>query len=195
MNAVSRVSSLSLALPVSVVSFTSFLSHSSPFFFSLLLSFLFLFPPTSLVVDFFLTPRSSSLSSHSLPFYSALGSSNPFISRSRFRGSVPFFSLPTCMLAPFSSSRPPRGAPNSPSRATLYARFSGFSCASPFRPPAYPLRNRSTETCSGVAGTVRRQQKEMGYVGRGRARYERPGRFKRRPQEKDGTAVQAKRPR
>lgn len=107
MNAVSRVSSLSLALPVSVVSFTSFLSHSSPFFFSLLLSFLSLFPPTSLVVDFFLTPRSSSLSSHSLPFYSALSSSNPFISRSRFRGSVPFFPFrPVCSPPSLPPARP-----------------------------------------------------------------------------------------
>lgn len=48
---------------------------------------------------------------------------------------------------------PPTALPTSPLfRRPLRARFSGFSCA-PFRPPAYPLRNRSTETCSGVAGT------------------------------------------
>lgn len=62
-----------------------------------------------------------------------------------------FFSpLPTYMLA---FPRPPPRPPTSPLfRHPLRARFSGFSCA-PFQPPAYPLRNRSTETCSGVAGT------------------------------------------
>lgn len=63
------------------------------------------------------------------------------------------------MLSPFPLCRPT--APNSPPRHPLRALFRLF-LRSAFRPPAYPLRNRSTETCSGVAGTVRRQQKEMG---------------------------------
>lgn len=140
MNAVSRVSSLSLALPVSNIPVSSSLS----------------FVPLSC----FLRPRFPSVSpflfgpSLSLLSCSALDSRNPFISRSRFRGSVPFFSpFPTYMFAfpppPFS---PPLLPTSSLFRRPLRARFSGFSCA-PFQPPAYPLRNRSTETCSGVAGT------------------------------------------
>ena len=142
MNAVSRARLLSpLALPVSIISFSSLLSILS------FLSFL-LFLPFSLFLGLCLVPFLFGCSL-SLLSCSAHDSHNPFISRSRFRGSVPFFSLPTYMLAfPF---RPP--LPSSPLfRRPLRARFSGFSCA-PFRPPAYPPRNRSTETCSGVAGT------------------------------------------
>lgn len=140
MNAVSRVSSLSLALPVSNVPFSSSLS------FVLFLPFALYGPRLTLSL------RSPSLSPLSC---SALNFRNPFISRSRFRGSVSFFfPLPTYMFHLPSSSLPPIPlAPTSPLfRRPLRARFSGFSYA-PFRPPAYPLRNRSTETCSGVAGT------------------------------------------
>lgn len=133
--------SLSLSLTLSFLPFFS-LSFSLPFTLFLILGLClapFLFWSFPLV----------SLSC------SALDSRNPFISRSRFRGSVPFFSpFPTYMLvlSPLPPS-PPTALPTSPLfRRPLRARFSGFSCA-PFRPPAYPLRNRSTETCSGVAGT------------------------------------------
>lgn len=174
MNAVSRVSSLSLALPVS----------RRPFFFlplrsSRSLSFSL---PLSPFLVFGLCPTSFLFGpSLSLLSCSALNSRNPFISRSRFRGSVPFFPLPTYMLAfplpPYPSSR----LPTSPLFCPLRARFSGFSCA-PFRPPAYPLRNRSTETCSGVAGTNENTTKGMEW-------HMRSGRFKGTPQERDATAT------
>lgn len=76
----------------------------------------------------------------SQPFYFDLVSAAVF----PFFPPSDLYVLPSLLLPPL---------PTSPLfRRPLRARFSGFSCA-PFRPPAYPLRNRSTETCSGVAGT------------------------------------------
>lgn len=103
MNAVSRVSSLSLALPVSVVPFSSSLSF-----------LLFLpFPPFPALSR---SPSLWSRPSLSLLSCSALDSRNPFISRSRFRGSVPFFFPPSDLYArlPSSSSSPANLAPVSP---------------------------------------------------------------------------------
>lgn len=134
-------SSLSLSLSLTL-SFLPFFSLSPPFTLFLVLG---LCPAPFLFWTFPLVSLSCS----------ALDSRNPFISRSRFRGSVPFFPpfRPICSLFPPPPPSPPTALPTSPLfRRPLRARFSGFSCA-PFRPPAYPLRNRSTETCSGVAGT------------------------------------------
>lgn len=159
------VSSLSLALPVPNIPFSSSLSF-------VLSSFL----ASSVSVSPFLSRPSLSLLS-----CSALDSRNPFISRSRFRGSVPFFPLPTYM---FAFPRPPSPAGTSPLfRRPLRARFSGFSPAlcsdrlrihceidRPKRVPEWPERTRM-------------QQKRMGW-------HMRSGRFKGKPQERDTTATQ-----
>lgn len=120
MNAVSRVSSLSLALPVSNVPFSS--SFVRPLSLSSFLVLSVFVPP------FLFGPSPSLLSC------SALNSRNPFISRSRFRGSVPFFPLPTYMFAfpsPLSPPRQPR-----PCFAALYARAFPASPALRFVPTA-----------------------------------------------------------
>lgn len=138
MNAVSRVSSLSLALPVSNVPFSSF-------------SFvLFLFPPFSfsrspsrpfplvLLPRFCPVPRSTLATLLFRDLVSAAAflffPFRPICSPSLH------LSLPLANLAPVS---PP----------FTRALFRLLLRSVPFRPPAYPLRNRSTETCSGVAGT------------------------------------------
>lgn len=145
MNAVSRVSSLSLALPVSNIPVSSSLSFVLFLPFSVL-GFR-LSHPFSLVLlsRFCPVPRSTLatllfrdlVSAAAFLFFPPF---RPICSPSRFLPSPPLPPPPT--LLPTSSLF----------RRPLRARFSGFSCA-PFQPPAYPLRNRSTETCSGVAGT------------------------------------------
>lgn len=174
MNAVSRVSSLSLALPVSSVPF------SSSLFIPLVRSlspFLALSRSRSLSRAFSLW----SFSLASVLFRAQL--SQPFYFAISFPRRRSFFSpfRPICSPSLFLPAPQPSPSPTSPLFRPLRARFSGFSCA-PFRPPAYPLRNRSTETCSGVAGTNENATEGMGW-------HMRSGRFKGTPQERDATAT------
>lgn len=106
------------------------------FFFLLFVSFSF-FPtllPSPLSQPFSLSLFFDSfLSSSPLSLLSCvtLGFRNSFISLFRFRGSVSFFSLSTCILLTPSLPSSPTSPPIS---LFTRARFSGFSC-SPFRPP------------------------------------------------------------
>lgn len=134
------------------VPFSSFLSFSSRIR-SLSLSFLVALSRSHC------QPLSRAFSLWSLSLTSVLFRarlSQPFYFAISFPRQRSFFlPLPTYMLAffPLSLRRSRLVANLAPvSPPFTHARFSGFSYA-PFRPPAYPLRNRSTETCSGVAGT------------------------------------------
>lgn len=181
--------------PASPLCLLHFRSPSSPFSSSLSLSLphsfvppvlLSLSPPFTLFLVLGLCPAPFLFWSFPLVSLScsALDSRNPFISRSRFRGSVPFFPpfRPICSLfPPLPLPLPPRCQPR-PCFAALYARAFPASPAlrsdrlrihceidRPKRVPEWPERTRM-------------QQKGMGW-------HMRSGRFKGTPQERDATAT------
>lgn len=151
----SRVSSLSLVLPVSATPFSPSLSF---LFFSLSLSFSrpFLFVPPLLFLS-----------------YSALGSRNSSISRSRFRGSTPFFSPSDLYARP--SLRQPRPC------FVLYAR--AFPASPVLRSDRLRIQ-REIDRPKCVPERPERTRRECG--GKGCMR-----RFKGMPQEKDATVARA----